>query len=335
MEKSWWGIHAGRTGEAHSLFIDQSVIAIGWHEMGDLSLLKPKREAFKDRLSQVHSNWSVPKIAVSAGQPYRFVHEMKSGDFVIFPSKIDKLIHIGHVTGSYFYETSDEPGYPNRRKVEWLKALPRTGFSQAALYEIGSAMSLFSVKNFADEFAVALSGQVPPPSVATENEAIVAVVEESEQSTEDFILKRLAFDFKGHALEHFVAGLLEAMGFRAQVTKKSGDGGIDIIAHRDALGFEPPIIKVQVKSGEGSLGEPEVKQLKGNLSAGEKGLLVTLGSISSKAELFARTVPDIRLIDGSQLVKLVLEHYEQFDSGYRAAIPLKRVYLPSLAEEAS
>lgn len=74
---------------------------------------------------------------------------------------------------------------------------------------------------------------------------------------------------------------------------------------------------------------PEVKQLKGNLSGGEKGLLVTLGTISSKAELFSRTVPDIRLIDGQGLVKLVLEHYEQFDSRYRAAVPLKRVYLPA------
>lgn len=91
---------------------------------------------------------------------------------------------------------------------------------------------------------------------------------------------------------------------------------------------------MQVKSTEGSSGEPEVKQLKGNLSAGEEGLLVTLGSISSKAELFPLTVPDVRLIDGSQLVKLVREHHEQIDSGYRADIPLKRVYLPSLAEEA-
>jgi restriction system protein len=35
-------------------------------------------------------------------------------------------------------------------------------------------------------------------------------------------------------------------------------------------------------------------------------------------------VPDIRLIDGENLVKLILEHCEQFDGRYRAAVPLKR-----------
>lgn len=315
--------------------MEKDCVALGWPEMGDLSLLGHAREGFKAKLATVSPDWSVPQIAVSAGQPFRFVNEVKTGDLVIFPSKVDKKVHLGRVAGPYFYATDIEPEYPNRRPVHWLKSLPRTAFSQGALYEIGSAMSLFQVRNFADEFIAALTGEKKIEVAAADDEAIAAVVVESEQSTEDFILKRLEHDFKGHALEHFVAGLLQAMGFRTQVTRKSGDGGVDIIAHRDALGFEPPIIKVQVKSSSGALGEPEVKQLKGNLSGGEKGLLVTLGTISNKAELFARTVPDIRLIDGSNLVKLILEHYERFDSGHRAAVPLKRVYLPAVADETS
>jgi restriction system protein len=334
LEQVVWGIHAGRTGEAHALFMEKSCIALGWPEMGDLNLLGRSRDGFKKKLFDKEPGKSVPQIAVSAGQPFRFVHEMKVGDLVVFPSKVDRKVHLGRVTGGYAYSPAAEPEYPNRRPVEWLKSLPRTAFTQGALYEVGSAMSLFQVKNFADEFIAALSGQLAPAAVERDEGQIAAVVTESEQSTEDFILKRLDHDFKGHALENFVAGLLEAMGFRARVTKKSGDGGVDIIAHRDALGFEPPIIKVQVKSSLGTLGEPEVKQLKGNLSGGEKGLLVTLGTISPKAELFARTVPDIRLIDGAALVRLILEHYEQFDSGYRAALPLKRVYLPDLPDDA-
>jgi hypothetical protein len=39
---------------------------------------------------------------------------------------------------------------------------------------------------------------------------------------------------------------------RAGVRDKGADGGVDIIAHKDELGFEPPIIKVQVKSKEGT-----------------------------------------------------------------------------------
>ena len=32
MEEVVWGIHAGRTGEAHSLFFAQNCIALGWSE---------------------------------------------------------------------------------------------------------------------------------------------------------------------------------------------------------------------------------------------------------------------------------------------------------------
>lgn len=34
------------------------------------------------------------------------------------------------------------------------------------------------------------------------------------------------------------------------------------------------------------------------------------------------------LIDGEELVDLILEHYEDFDSRYKGFLPLKRVYVP-------
>jgi restriction system protein len=39
-----WGIHAGKTGDADGLFLNKNCIALGWHQMGDLSALKPDRE---------------------------------------------------------------------------------------------------------------------------------------------------------------------------------------------------------------------------------------------------------------------------------------------------
>jgi restriction system protein len=39
------------------------------------------------------------------------------------------------------------------------------------------------------------------------------------------------------------------------------------------------------------------------------------------------------LIDGSDLVDLILEHYEAFDSRYKGLVPLKRVYVPETLEE--
>ena len=103
---------------------------------------------------------------------------------------------------------------------------------------------------------------------------------------------------------------------------------MDIVAHRDELGFEPPIIKVQVKSGEGKVGDPEVSSLSGKVGPHEHGLLVTLGSFTTAATTFGRSKSNLRLIDGDELVDLVFAHYDQFDSRYKGLLPLKRVYVP-------
>lgn len=340
-EQPIWGIHEGRHGEAEELALDKGRISIGWHAVGDLSKLGPDRESFKDAVAKAFPDYKAGAVPVQAGQLYRFVHEMQPGDLVVLPAKRDRRIHIGRVEGPYEYVADAPNGYRNQRKVTWLVGLPRTTFTQGALWETGSALTLFQVKNYADEYRLAATGLRAAPSpeaevdvvaVADDEPTVAAVAEEIEESTSDFVLKQLTRKVRGREFEFFVAHLLEAMGYRTRVTVAAGDGGVDIIAHRDALGFEPPIIKVQVKSSEGQIGEPDVKQLKGNLSGGEKGLFVTLGTFSNKASVFARTVPDIRLIDGTELVKLILEHYDQFSGSYRAAIPLKQVYVPAVTE---
>lgn len=326
-----WGMHAGKTGDADSLFLKRNYIAIGWRAAGDLSQIKPDREAFKGKVAEAYPHYKPGAVPVSAGQLYRFTHEMKPGDLVVYPSKNDRHIHIGQVNGEYKYGPKIEEGYPNLRPVKWLRSFPRTHFTQGALYEIGSAMSLFQVKNYADEFRAALEGKTtaPPPSA---DETVAAVAESIEQTTRDFILKQLAQELKGHPFANFVAHLLQTMGYRTRVSPEGTDGGVDIIAHKDELGFEPPIIKVQVKSSEGSVGDPIVSALYGKVERDEYGLVVTLGTFTTAAKNFARNKSNLRLIDGDELVELVLQHYEQFDSSYKGHLPLKRVYVPEPIE---
>src|SRR5699024_2611327 len=86
---------------------------------------------------------------------YRFAYEVEVGDYVVFPSKIDRQINIGVIESEYEYNPLSIE-YVQQRKVKWLKHLSRTSFSQGALYEVGSAMSFFSIKNYADEYLSAL-----------------------------------------------------------------------------------------------------------------------------------------------------------------------------------
>ncbi len=330
-ETTVWGIHGGREGEVDSLFLKKHCVALGWSRMGDLGAFKADREAFKAKLIETHPHTKPGAIPTNAGQLYRFVHEMKVGDIIIYPSKRDRQVHIGRVEGPYRHDPKLDEAYPNIRPVKWLKAVPRTRFSQGALYEVGSAMSFFQVKTYAEEFLAALSGG--PPSPPKEDETIRVVAEEIEETTRDFILKRLAQELKGHPLAEFVAHLLGTMGYRCRVAPEGPDAGVDIIAHKDELGFEPPIIKVQVKSSEGSVGDPVVSALYGKVANGEYGLLVTLGTFTPQARSFARSKSNLRLIDGEELVGLVTQHYDEFDARYKGLIPLKRVHVPVPLEE--
>src|ERR1700690_3215832 len=138
-----WGIHAGKTGDAHSLFLNKNVVAIGWPAMGDLAAIPPSRDAFKVAVAKEYPTAKPGAIPNNAGQLFRFVHEMKPGDIVVYPSKSDRQVHLGRVEGGYTYDPQTEPKYPNRRAVKWLRSVVRTHFSQGALFEIGSALSLF------------------------------------------------------------------------------------------------------------------------------------------------------------------------------------------------
>jgi restriction system protein len=80
-------------------------------------------------------------------------------------------------------------------------------------------------------------------------------------------------------MEDLVAHLLERMGYRVRKTPVN-EPSIDLIAHRDLLGLEPPIIKVQVKSGAGAVSDRDVSALAGKLGQSEYALVVTVATFS-------------------------------------------------------
>ena len=152
--------------------------------------------------------------------------------------------------------------------------------------------------------------------------------ESTEESSTDFVLKRLKSKLDPYQFEHFIGHLLEKLGYYSRVTQKSGDSGIDIIAHKDVLGFEPPIVKVQCKQIISNVGQPEVAQLYGHIQHGEFGLFVMLGDYTNQARHFERGKANLRLINGEELVQLIFEQYDQFEPKYQMLLPMKKVYIP-------
>ncbi len=112
----------------------------------------------------------------------------------------------------------------------------------------------------------------------------------------------------GTEFELLTEKLLIAMGFQTETTKKSGDGGIDIIAFNKQPLLSGKYI-IQCKRYSGSVGEPVIRDLYGvvNSERANKGVLITSGSFTKQAQAFAAD-KQLELIDGEKLDALLTQY---------------------------
>jgi Restriction endonuclease len=119
------------------------------------------------------------------------------------------------------------------------------------------------------------------------------------------ILQNL-IDLSPGEFEVFVTNLLRKMGYKAETTRLTADGGIDVWASNDNL-FTGGKIIVQCKrySENNMVGEPVLRELFGLIHAHgvNKGVLVTTSSFTRGAMKFAQGKP-IELLGGVQLLGL-------------------------------
>lgn len=337
-----WGIHNDALGAE---LVDKGFVSIGWPEIPDLKAVGDDRERLKDLVRRTYPAIKPGAVPVWTGVLYRFGFQMQVGDLVVAPYKPDSTLNFGVIESDYEYYP-DVSIHPHRRRVRWFKTgVARGLFPQSALYEIGSAVTLFQVRKHADIFRRFLdapseeSFQATAPAPEAPADDTIAAVEDEpnadriEQHTRDFIVKVLHKEISAEEFEHFTADLLRAMGYQARVTQYSADGGVDVLAHKDPLGLEPPLIKVQCKQTTASRGRPDVQQLIGTLSAGEVGLFVTLGTFSKDAVDLERERQNLRLFGGADITRLTLEHYTRLPARWRELIPLRPLLVVERAPE--
>jgi restriction system protein len=335
-----WVVHIGNNNRIALRALDEDFVCIGWTAMGDLSEYDT-RDKMRSAMERTFPDWKRAKIRSSYGQPYRFAHEMEVGDPIVYPVKPNSEIAIGRIDGPYRWAEDDqdlaENDYCNVRPVEWLKKVPRTVFSQAALHSFGSFMSVSTSDDYLEEVQEVLVRDVDQlleeESTDTredglqEDSSAPDLYDTATQETEDYLLKE--WQSTGHQFERVVAAVFESIGYTAKVTQKSHDHGIDVVAHPDPLGMESPFIKIEVKSGSSSVNEGTVNQLRGTLNRGEEGVVVSLGGFTSDAEAVARGSNNLTLIGPKRFVEIFLDHYDALDPTWRARYPLDRVYVPS------
>lgn len=112
----YWLYSAGDNSNKWEEFYLQSVIGIGWSEIGDLSQYASKDEmkaAMKEKLDPTRSYKN------AAHATWQFVHGLKPGDIVFVKKGMHQLVGRGVVTSDYFFDSSIDLEYPNLRKMNW------------------------------------------------------------------------------------------------------------------------------------------------------------------------------------------------------------------------
>jgi restriction system protein len=117
--------------------------------------------------------------------------------------------------------------------------------------------------------------------------------------------------------EALVVDLLLKMGYgglegSGEVTKKTGDGGIDGVIKQDELGLD--LIYVQAKrwDKDSTVSRPDIQKFAGALlgEGATKGVFITTANFAKPAADYAKSVPNAKiiLIDGLTLAKLMIKH---------------------------
>lgn len=155
-------------------------------------------------------------------------------------------------------------------------------------------------------------GEDLPVAAAPGTEGDVATALAAHNAKQREAIKSRLMSLSPYAFEHFVKELLEAMEYEdVEVTKQSGDKGVDVVA-KFQFGITEIKEVVQVKRTETTITRPTIDQLRGALPYHQaiRGTIITLGKFAkgvTDSALYPGAAP-ITLIDGQRLIDLVEKH---------------------------
>ncbi len=125
-------------------------------------------------------------------------------------------------------------------------------------------------------------------------------------------LRELLLDMDPFAFEHLIKRLLEEMTYQnVQVTSRSGDGGVDVLADIE-LGITSIREVVQAKRHKRTIQRKDLDALRGSLYRfnAVRGTIIATAPFSkgTSEAAFATGAAPITLIDGDKLIDMLIEH---------------------------
>ena len=187
---------------------------------------------------------------------------------------------------------------------------------QFADYRNWRALELGSEKDAADLPQLPQVSPQPALNVQTPDERIEQDFNAIEAALSDEVLSAIV-SMDPIKFERLILDLLTKMGYGAgniansQMTKTSGDGGIDGIINEDKLGLDAVYIQAKRYAPETKVGRPALQAFVGSLTGegATKGVFVTTSDFSKEARDYVEKVQHrIVLINGTRLARLMIQN---------------------------
>jgi MoxR-like ATPase len=168
-----WLYAPGRNAMYWNEFRQAGIAAIGWDDIGDLTVLN-NQDAIKARGDEIYADGM---SKVDALQCFDFAYRMQPGDWIFVKRGRREIIGFGVIKSDYRFE-ANRPHYPHVRDVEWRNA----GSWSTATDRLLAMKTLTQITDdteLVEELEGLIEDVEPPPSLETGFRA-------PEYSAEDF-----------------------------------------------------------------------------------------------------------------------------------------------------
>lgn len=138
-----WVVPAGEEGRFYDDFKRNSIVAIGWHEHGDLSGGK-KYAGIKQMIEKAYSDKKLGWKNLITSQVAHFVLEFKVGDYVLTYNPKTRNYLIGKISSPYRYDPTRKESR-HVRTATWEGEIPRDRLSISTRNTLGAISTLLEV----------------------------------------------------------------------------------------------------------------------------------------------------------------------------------------------
>lgn len=313
----FWVVRAD-SGKFTSYFLEYDFVGIGWIEIGNVVGLS--ESDIRKKHTEIYSGTTM-QMTASVSQLVRFIHEIAVDDYVLTPNYITSTYAVGKVvSGPFWNETEDGCRYNIRRKIEWDCEFKKSDVKYPLKAALNAGLTIFNL----DKYRQTLERLINPEAYLPRK------TKKKPKPIEDIYpsLVNKFYEMEPEEFEGFITDLLQTIGFVAEKTSYTKDGGKDIVGDLNISEIMEIPVKVQVKRQKANIGPDLINSLRGILKQDEFGIFVTSSSFTNAAKSSSSSegLKTIWLVDGSELCRLILENFDQLDEEVTSKLGLERVF---------